>query len=443
MGLLITFPINFFFFLDEILYKSIVLFVDPEIVKGDSEMGERSIVHLNIIGFRAAVAAAKDRALRGRPFVIAGASGGHSLAMACSPEAINQGITPGMTLAAAGRRVKDLAVLPPDPPAYEKMNQELEQVANRYAPVWENDRVGNLYFDITGTTGLFGPPEKCSHRILNDIFSQTEIRPATAVACNKLVSKVASRTIRPVGFVRVRYGTEAEFMAPRDIGLLPGMGPELLHAAAVTGIREIGELAALSVPQALSLFGKQGPLLRTMAQGIDPSRVEERREERSIVQRADFPEDVIDETAIRGAIEALAEKGGIEMRKGKLGVTIITLVVYYADGVRAEGREEEWRPCVLDRDIAAAAERVYAKIAVRRIRIRSLGLALEGLIPLSYQPDLFEPEAVRKNRHLQEAVDRIQGRYGTGAVTTALVLAAMRTQGRKNGTGKIESTGFK
>jgi DNA polymerase-4 len=41
-------------------------------------MGEvqRAIVHLNFVGYRAAVAAAKDKTLKGRPFVIAGASGG-------------------------------------------------------------------------------------------------------------------------------------------------------------------------------------------------------------------------------------------------------------------------------------------------------------------------------------------------------------------------------
>jgi DNA polymerase-4 len=88
------------------------------------------------------------------------------------------------------------------------------------------------------------------------------------------------------------------------------MRPGLLRTAAVTGIREIGEVAALSVSQALALFGKRGPFLRSMAQGIDGSRVEEGSRERRIIQQADFNEDVIEGTAIRGAIEALAEHGG-------------------------------------------------------------------------------------------------------------------------------------
>jgi DNA polymerase-4 len=396
-------------------------------------MGERSVVHLNIIGFKAAVAAVKDKALRGRPLAIAGSSGGRALVLDCSREAIRQGVTPGMALAAAERRVNDLIVLPPDIPAYETMNTELERVASLYAPVWENDRAGNLYLDITGTTWQFGPPADCSSRILRELTDRADLRPAAAVACNKLVSKVATRTIRPVGLIQVHNGTEAEFMSHQDIRILPGMGPKLLRTADVVGMREIGEIAALSVSQALALFGKQGAILRDMARGVDGSRVEERKEDKRILRQADFSEDVIEEAAIRGAIETLSESGGLEMRRGKLGATVVSLAVAYSDGMRAEGREKFKRLCFLDRDIAESAERIFNKAATRRIRIRSIGLALDGLVPLGYEPDLFIPEPEEKNRKLQEAVDKIQTRFGEGKIARGAVLAANKIRNEELG----------
>ena len=391
-------------------------------------MGERSVCHLNIIGFKAAVAAIKDKGLRGRPYVIAGATGGRVLALDCSPEAIRQGVTPGMALAIAERRVKDLAVIHPDIPAYELMNSEIEKVAARYAPVWENDRAGNLYLDITGTTRLFGPPADCSNRVLRDIFDKAEIRPATAVACNKLVSKVATRTIRPTGLIQIHYGTEAEFLSRQDIQILPGMGPKLLRTAAITGIREIGEVAALSINEALAIFGKQGPLLRDMAQGIDGSRVEERKGERKITRQADFNEDVVDLTAIHGAIETLVEHGGLQMRNEKLGVSTLRLAVRYNDGVEAEGIGKEKRLLVTDSEISQIAFSLYKKTVNRRIRIRSIGLSFEDLALLNYQPDLFEPEAGKKDRKLQEAVDRIQNRYGAASIMRGQVI---KREGRR------------
>jgi len=385
---------------------------------------ERVVFHINIIGFKAAVASVKDKSLLGRPFVIAGARGGRALALDCSQEAVRQGIIPGMALAMAERMVKDLAILPPDLPAYEMMNDELEKVVNRYAPVWENDQAGNLFLDITGTGRLFGPPADCSRRILRDILEKVEIRPAAAVAINKLVSKVATRTIRPTGLIQIKAGKEAEFMSHQDIRLLPGMGPGLLQTATATGTREIGEVAALSANEALLIFGKRGALLQSMAQGIDGRRVEERSEEKRITQQADFEEDVVEETAIRGAIETLAEHGGLLMRREKLGTTQIGLIVVYADGVKVEGHDKLKRSCVLDHDIVETAERVYRKTATRRLRIRSIGLSLDSLTPLGYEPDLFEIETDTKNRKLQEAIDKIQNRYGTVKITKGIVLAA-------------------
>ena len=38
------------------------------------------------------------------------------------------------------------------------MNWELQRIAAVYAPAYENDNQGNMYLDLTGTAGLFGPP---------------------------------------------------------------------------------------------------------------------------------------------------------------------------------------------------------------------------------------------------------------------------------------------
>ena len=97
--------------------------------------------------------------------MISGATGGRSLVLDLSPEALKEGIRPGMAWAAE-RNIKGLTVLPPDPAACERMNRELERIAAVYAPAYENDNQGNMYLDLTGTADLFGPPADCSRWIL-------------------------------------------------------------------------------------------------------------------------------------------------------------------------------------------------------------------------------------------------------------------------------------
>jgi DNA polymerase-4 len=393
----------------------------------------RAIAHLNIIGFRAAVAALVDRDLRNRPYVIAGGSGGRAVALDVSPGAMKEGITPGITLAAAQRMVKDLPVVAPDPAAYGKVNAVLEEIVTRYAPAWQNDGCGNIYLDITGTRRLFGSPADCVCHIQNEINAGTGVEAAAATASNKLVCKVASRAIRPEGLIEVREGDEAAFIAHQDIILLPGLGPSLLKTIRVTGFREAGELAALTDGEAASLFGKKGILLRDAARGIDNTSVTMGTGARAIERKADFAEDVMDETIIRGALAALVENGGLEMRREKLGAGIIRFAAIYSDGIAANGTEKGKRLFVLDSEILAAAARVYKKAMTRRIRVRSICLSLEGLLPLGYEPDLFEFENDVRNHQLQEAIDLIQGRYGTGAVMRGVVLAASKNRNEEGG----------
>ena len=406
---------------------------------------ERVIAHLNIVGFRAAVASLKEPSLKGRPYVIAGGSGGRAVVWDLSPEALRQNIRQGMALAQASRMVRDLATVTPDPAEYGKVNRALETIISRYAPLWQNDGAGNIYLDITGTRRIFGSPTDCVCHIQNEISTDVRVEAAAASAANKLVSKVASRAIRPEGFVEVRSGDEEGFLRYQNIALLPGLGPSLKKTIEVTGFREAGELAALSDGEAAALFGSKGVLLRDAARGIDSTPVLS-GSSRAISKQADFAEDVIDETIIRGALAALTEDGGLEMRRDRFGARALSLSVTYSDGIAENAAEKRKRLLVLDSEILALAEKLYKKAVTRRIRIRSVSISLEDLRPLGYEPDLFEPSAAgaadapsaaykadagAKKWRLQEAIDSLQTRYGAGTITRGIVLAASMRSGTR------------
>jgi len=390
---------------------------------------KQNLAHINFIGYYAGMAALHDPDLRKHPYIIAGRAGGQDIVADVSPIALGEGIVRGMPLVHAQRLVKDLTIAAPDIKFCRGINETLEKIISRYSSVWQNDGAGNIYIDITGTRRLYGPPADCVCKIQNEILNKIKIDAAAAAGSNKLVCKVASRTIRPEGLIEVSAGDEASFLSRQDITLLPGLGPSLMKTIRVTGFSQIGEIAALTDTEALSLFGKKGILLRDNARGIDNSPVAGAGS-RKIESRADFSEDVIDDTVLRGALTSLAEHAGLEMRRDKLGTTEINLKVFYADGLKAEGKEKPRRACILDRDIALAAHKIFQKIIARRIRIRSVVLSLEGLMPLGFEPDLFEPETETKGRKLQEAVDSIQSRYGAGKVTRGIVLAAVSAGNR-------------
>lgn len=384
-----------------------------------------SIVHLNVADFPAAVAMAKDRSLADKAFVIAGSSAGRAIVLGLSPRAREAGLFPGLSLAQAQERVRGLILVPPDPGACARAGEAMEALAARYAPLIQNDSGGHLYLDLSGTERLFGPPLDSGVRVRNEIAEALHIEPELAVARNKLVAKVAARSVRPSGIAGIREGDEASFLAPQDARLLPGVGPAIARVLAVTGLQEIGEIALLPEGEALALFGKRGLALKAAACGLDSSPVEPGRlGERALRRRADFAEDTIEAPLVRAALIALVEDAGLELRKSLLAAKRVRVGLSYSDGFRAEAEESSRRPLLLDTELIAAADRAFSRAATRRVRFRSLGLELSDLAPAVREPDLFIPEGPSRGERIQAAVDSSRNRYGPAAVTRASALVS-------------------
>lgn len=387
-----------------------------------------TVVHLNVADFQAAVAMSRDGSLSSRPFIIAGASqSARAIVLGLSHRARDEGLAVGMSLAAALRRVPGLLVLPPDPAACALAESEMLRIAARWAPLVQDDSGGHIFLDLAGTERIFGPAVDCAVRIRNDIADAVGLEPAVAVAANRLVAKVAARSIRPVGVAYVRRGDEAAFLSPQDAALLPGVGPALSRILSVAGIQEIGQLAALSDHDAAALFGKRGLALRDAALGIDPTPVAPGcLGQRAIRRRVDFETDQLDARSIRAALVASIEDAGLELRRSLVAAGRLVVAVQYADGCRTEAAERFAAPRTLDADLIAAADRAFGRAATRRVRLRAMALELSALSPSWREPDLFVPEEPDRQQRLQSAVDSARTRFGPASVTRASAIVAHR-----------------
>jgi DNA polymerase-4 len=350
-----------------------------------------------------------------------------AIVLGLSQKARDEGLAVGMSLVAAQRLVPGLVMVPPDPAACALAESGMSRIAARWAPLVQDDSGGHLFLDLSGTERIFGPAMDCAVRIRNEISDTLGLEPAVAVAANRLVAKVAARSIRPVGVAYVRRGDEAAFLSPQDAVLLPGVGPALSHLLSVAGIHEIGQLAALSDFEAVALFGKRGLALRDAALGIDPTPVAPGcLGERVIRRRVDFAADQLDARAIRAALVATTEDAGLELRRSLLAAGRLLVAVHYADGCRAEATERGGAAWTLDDELRAAADRAFDRAATRRVRLRVLALELSALAPARREPDLFVPEGQGRMQRLQSAVDAARTRFGPAAVTRASAIVASR-----------------
>ncbi len=385
---------------------------------------QSSIVHLNVIDFAATVAIAKDHSLADSAFVVAKEEAARPVVLAVSQRAWSEGITPGMPLSMAQRLVRNMRVLLPDPSSCTAANKLMEKIVARYTPLVQNDSGGHLYLDLAGTTRLFGPHIDCAVRIRNEIVEQVGIDPVVALAPNKLVSKVVTRAIKPVGVAYVRTGEETAFLAHQDALLLPGVGPAMARILAVAGFREIGEIASLGDEETLALFGKRGFALRDSARGLDFSPVNPRDlSERTIRRQVDFPEPILTAADFHAALVCMMEDAGLEMRRSLFASSVLRITILYADGVRSEAQERSREPMVLDSELIEVAKRVSSRAFERRVRIRGMSLLLSGLGPVGRELDLFTPHGESRFERIQKAVDTSRIRFGISAITRASAIA--------------------
>lgn len=383
----------------------------------------RSILHLHIADFPIAVARVADPSLRGRAVAVAPGDSERALLQAASAEARADGVREGMPVWRARRLCPPLRLLPPDPALVDRAAAAVRETVAAYTPLWEPAAPGHLYLDLTGSARLLGPGRDVAARLDREIGQRLRLRGTVGVAGNKLVSRIAAGYLETPGVCDILRGSEAVFIAPLSIRVLPGVGAAREALFADLNLRRVGEVAALTAAQLRLPFGAFAPLLRQRALGIDPSPVRPPRQAPGIAEETFLPRAENDDELLLAELGRLAEGCGFRLRQQGKAARALLLAVDYEDGVSTE------RSCTFpfgeerDHALLAAASALFARACDRRVRVKRLRLACTRLAPALRQLDLFatpDAESERRER-LQNTLDGLRGRYGMEIVRRAIL----------------------
>ena len=386
-------------------------------------MAARTILHVDLDAFFAAVEQRDRPELRGRPVVVGGGGSedARGVVSAASYEARVFGIHSAMSLREAYRRCPDAVFLPVDGRRYQAASRDVMAVLRRYTPQVEPISIDEAFLDVTGSFALFGDGPAIARRIKDDIRAEVGLTASVGVAGTKLVAKVASDLRKPDGLVVVPAGDEAAFLAPLPIGRLWGVGEKTAIALREYSVRTIGDLAALPPDLLVRRFGKHGASLVDRARGVDPDPVHDGDPAKSVGHEHTFEVDTSDPEIIERTLLAMSD--GVAGRLRSAGVRAGTVAVKIRDsGFRTITRQRTLaEPTDLTGPIYATALEL-ARPEIRGMRVRLLGVTASNLGERE-QLSLFETGEPRHRRAI-EAADALRRRYGEGAVTRARLLGA-------------------
>jgi DNA polymerase-4 len=377
-------------------------------------MAERTILHVDLDAFFAAVEQRDRPELRGKPVIVGGDPRGRGVVSAASYEARVFGVRSAMSLTEALRRCPDGVFLPVRGRAYQQASRDVMEILRTFTPLVEPISIDEAFLDVTGSRPLFGDGPTIAASIKTAVRDDVGLTASVGVATTKLVAKIASDLRKPDGLVVVPPGDEATFLAPLPIWRLWGVGDKTATALAEYGVRTIGDLAALSPDLLVRRFGKHGGALASRAMGRDDDQVHEGDPAKSVGHETTFDVDSSDPEVIERTLLALSE--GVAGRLRSAGVRASTIAV--------KVRDSSFRTITRQRTLAQPTdltEPIYltvlelARPEVRGIRVRLLGVTASNLGERE-QLGLF-PDVDPRRRRAIEATDSIRRRYGPRAVT--------------------------
>jgi len=379
----------------------------------------RHILHIHIPAFPIAVERVCCPELRGRPVAVAPPYSERGLILSVSSEARKEGIYKGMPLGRAMKFCPDLTVLAPNPDLTDKASQALTRMAAQYTPLWEPFRPGHLYLDMTGTKRLWGRAKDTAGRLSREIKEHLRLTGGVGVAGNKMVSSIASRIMKSEGVLDVDHGQEPAFMAPLKVDLLPGIGHMrqriLLEELNISLVREITSMEMGSLKL---LFGRQAFVIHQRALGIDPTPVYPPRIRPIVAEEITLPKDENDDHQLLGILYGLVEKCAHRFRNRALFPRKAGLLIRYTDQVEIIRQVRLPFRTFWDFDFYGPLEKLFLKACQRRTRVRFMRVWFRDFVPPDPQLSLFpEPTSdTEKKTLITQALDRIRGKYGDGAI---------------------------
>ncbi|CAN5495263.1 DNA polymerase IV [soil metagenome] len=374
----------------------------------------RTILHVDLDAFFAAVEQRDRPELRGRPVIVGGDPRGRGVVSAASYEARVFAVHSAMSLREAVGRCPDGVFLPVDGRRYQQASREVMAVMRRFTPQVEPISIDEAFLDVTGSMALFGDGESIARSIKDAVHDEVGLTASVGVASTKLVAKIASDLRKPDGLVVVVPGDEATFLAPLAISRLWGVGEKTAAVLADFGVRTIGDLAALPADVVVRRFGKHGASLVARARGVDDDPVHEGDPAKSVGHEHTFDVDTSDPEVIERTLLAMAD--GVSGRLRSAGVRAGTIAVKIRDrSFRTITRQRTLpEPTDLTEPIFRTALDL-ARPEVRGIKVRLLGVSASNLGERE-QMGLFPAEDPRRRAAI-EAADALRRRYGSDAVT--------------------------
>ena len=377
-----------------------------------------TILHADADSFFASVEQRDDRRLRGRPVIV-----GAGVVLAASYEAKAFGVRTAMGSRQALRLCPHAVVVHPRMSAYAKASKDMFEVFDDTTPLVEGVSIDEAFLDVRGLERIAGTAPEIAKRLQGAVLDQVGLPITVGVARTKFLAKVASGVAKPNGLLMVPSDDELAFLHPLPVERLWGVGRVTAAKLHDRGITTVGQVAGLAEPALVAMLGRaSGRHLHALAHNRDPRPVQTGRRRRSIGSQRALGRRPRSAEEIDATVVGLVDRVTRRLRSGRRVCRTVVLRLRFADFSRATRSHTLSQATAQTQQILAATRELLAASGplIQAQGLTLVGVALTNLeredaiqLALSFDPRFDQLDA---------ALDAVRERFGTAAVTRAVLL---------------------
>ncbi len=365
-----------------------------------------TIVHLDADAFFVACELALKPELRGTKCAVGGRERG--IISSASYEARAAGVYTPMPTKLALRVCPDLILLPHTSGLYGKTSRRMFDLCESLTPLVQRNSIDEGYLDVAPCGFRDAAEIERRVRALQQrITDELQITASFGVAANKLVAAIASKARKPRGFTVVPPGTEADFLAPLPINVLPGIGKKTEERVKAAGLHVVRDVFTKTERELEALFGSFAPEILRMARGEDDRPVETEHEDaKSYSQQETFGHDIADFAEIERIAKRMIDDLMPTIRADGKRAKTLTIRVRYPGMEDASSGRSLPEATDLEAPFYPLVAPLLRAAWTKRRPLRLVGVRFSGVEEPAGQLEMFT-QTEEKKRRLAAVLDRL------------------------------------
>jgi DNA polymerase IV len=290
-------------------------------------------------------------------------------------------------------------------------------------PIVQSVSIDEAYLDLTGTQAVHSAsPALTLARFAQRVANEVGVTISVGLSFNRFLAKIASDLDKPNGFAVIGQAGISEFLAPRPVSIIPGVGAVFQERLRQDGVVVIADLQKMAPAELARRYGEDGLRLSRLAHGIDPRAIVTDGESKSISAETTFDRDSADAERLNTMILALSEKVAQRLRKEGYAGGVVTLKLKTPDFKLITRSRTLPSPTQLGNKIAQTGRELFAKEPQGRF-YRLIGIGVSDLTGAEHADlgDLLDMKAPQQAK-LEKALDGLRDRFGSSSIKRAALM---------------------